>query len=59
MVVLVVTPAGDDRVQLELLAEVSRLFASPATRRRVARARSFEELTGALREAPIRGEEHR
>jgi len=55
--VLVVTPRGEQRAQLELLAEVSRLFADPETRSRVARARSFEELSRALRDAPMRGEE--
>jgi Kef-type K+ transport system membrane component KefB/mannitol/fructose-specific phosphotransferase system IIA component (Ntr-type) len=53
--VLVVTPEGDDLIQLELLAEVARTFADPETRRRVARARSFEELSRALRDAPMRG----
>lgn len=53
--VLVVTPAGDDQVQLELLAEVTRTFSDAETRRRVARARTFEELSRALREAPMRG----
>jgi mannitol/fructose-specific phosphotransferase system IIA component (Ntr-type) len=56
--VLVVTPEGEDRAQLELLTEASRLFADPGTRQRVARARSFEELSRALRDAPIRGGEH-
>jgi mannitol/fructose-specific phosphotransferase system IIA component (Ntr-type) len=55
LAVLVVTPDGDDLVQLELLAEVARTFADPETRQRVAHARSFEELSRALREAPIRG----
>lgn len=53
--VLIVTPEGDDQIQLELLAEVARTFADPETRRRVARARSFEELSRALRDAPMRG----
>lgn len=53
--VLLVTPEGDDQIQLELLAEVARTFADPETRRRVARARSFVELSQALRDAPMRG----
>jgi len=56
--VLIVTPDGDDQIQLELLAEVARTFADAETRRRVARARSFEELSRALRDAPMRGGEH-
>ena len=56
--VLVVAPDGDDQIQLELLAEVARTFADPETRRRVARARGFEELSQALRDAPLRGGEH-
>src|SRR5262249_39650543 len=51
--VLVVTPEGDDQLQLELLAEVARTLADDATRRRVATARSFEELSRALRDAPV------
>ncbi|HKC51049.1 MAG TPA: cation:proton antiporter [Myxococcota bacterium] len=53
--VLIVTPEGDDQIQLEILAEVARSFADPETRRRVARARSFVELSRALRDAPMRG----
>jgi mannitol/fructose-specific phosphotransferase system IIA component (Ntr-type) len=53
--VLVVTPDGDDQIQLELLAEIARTFADAETRRRVARSRSFEELSRALRDAPMRG----
>ncbi|MFI5314117.1 MAG: hypothetical protein ACHQ6T_00315 [Myxococcota bacterium] len=34
---------------------IRRTFADAETRRRVARARRFEELSRALREAPIRG----
>ena len=52
---LIVTPEGDDQIQLEILAEVARSFADPETRRRVARARSFVELSRALRDAPMRG----
>jgi len=52
--VLIATPAGDDQIQLELLAEVARTFSDPETRRRVARARSFDELGRALRDAPLR-----
>jgi Kef-type K+ transport system membrane component KefB/mannitol/fructose-specific phosphotransferase system IIA component len=53
--VLIATPDGDDQIQLELLAEVARTFADAETRRRVARARSFVELSQALRDAPMRG----
>jgi K+:H+ antiporter len=55
--VLVLTPEGDEHVQLELLSEIARVLADPDQRSRVARARSFQELCQALREA--RGaEEH-
>jgi K+:H+ antiporter len=57
LAVLVLTPDGDDQIQLELLAEVARTLHDPETRRRVAGAHSFEELSRALR-APMRGEEH-
>jgi K+:H+ antiporter len=56
--VLVVTPEGDEHVQLELLAEVSRVLADPEQRGRVARARSFEELCRALRYTGTGAEEH-
>ena len=56
--VLVVTPEGDDQLQLELLAEVARTLGDDATRHRVATARSFEELSRALRDAPVRAGEH-
>jgi Kef-type K+ transport system membrane component KefB/mannitol/fructose-specific phosphotransferase system IIA component (Ntr-type) len=52
--VLVLTPEGDDLIQLELLAEVARTLGDAETRRRVASARSFEELSRALRDAPVR-----
>ena len=53
-VVLVVTPEHDDLIQLELLAEIARTFQDAETRRRVASARSFDELSRALRDAPVR-----
>jgi len=56
--VLVLTPEGDDQIQLELLAEVARTLGDDETRRRVATARSFEELSRALRDAPVRAGEH-
>jgi len=40
------------------VADASRVLAGPSTRHRVAHARSFEELSRALRDAPIAGGEH-
>ncbi len=57
-IVLVVTPEHDDLIQIELLAEIARTLQNPATRSAVAAARSFEEISGALRSAPARGREH-
>ncbi len=54
---LVVTPEHDDLIQIELLAEIARMFQHAETRRAVAQARSFDELTDAVRGAPWSGEE--
>ena len=56
--VLVLTPEGGDLIQLELMAEVAGMPGDPETRRRVATARRFEELSRALRDAPVRAGEH-
>jgi len=57
LVVLVVTPEHDDLIQIELLAEIARTFQHGETRRAVAHARSFAELSEALRGAPRHGAE--
>jgi Kef-type K+ transport system membrane component KefB/mannitol/fructose-specific phosphotransferase system IIA component len=57
LVVLVVTPEHDDLIQIELLAEIARTLQHGETRRAVAHARSFEELSDALRGAPRQGSE--
>ena len=49
LAVLLVTPEGEEQLQLELVAEVARTLSSAEIRRRVAGARSFEELSRALR----------
>ena len=57
LIVLVVTPEHDDLIQIELLAEIARTFQHAETRRAVAHARSFAELSEALRGAPRHGAE--
>ena len=52
LIVLVVTPEHDDLIQIELMAEIARTFQHAETRRAVAHARSFEELSEVLRDAP-------
>ncbi|MGH2901249.1 MAG: PTS sugar transporter subunit IIA, partial [Solirubrobacteraceae bacterium] len=52
LIVLVVTPEHDDLIQIELMAEIARTFQHAETRLAVAHARSFEELSEVLREAP-------
>jgi Kef-type K+ transport system membrane component KefB/mannitol/fructose-specific phosphotransferase system IIA component len=54
LIVLVVTPEHDDLIQIELLAEIARTLQNADTRRAVANAHSFEELTDVLRNAPVR-----
>jgi mannitol/fructose-specific phosphotransferase system IIA component (Ntr-type) len=54
LIVLVVTPEHDDLIQIELLAEIARTLQNAATRRAVANAHSFEELTDVLRNTPSR-----
>lgn len=57
LIVLVVTPEHDDLIQIELLAEIARTFQHGETRVAVAHARSFDELSDAIRAAPWPGEE--
>jgi Kef-type K+ transport system membrane component KefB/mannitol/fructose-specific phosphotransferase system IIA component (Ntr-type) len=52
LIVLVVTPEHDDLIQIELMAEIARTFQHGDTRRAVAHARTFEELSEVLRDAP-------
>jgi mannitol/fructose-specific phosphotransferase system IIA component (Ntr-type) len=57
LIVLVVTPEHDDLIQIELLAEIARTFQHGETRVAVAHARSFDELSDAIRAAPWPGAE--
>jgi Kef-type K+ transport system membrane component KefB/mannitol/fructose-specific phosphotransferase system IIA component (Ntr-type) len=57
LIVLVVTPEHDDLIQIELLAEIARTFQHAETRLAVAHARSFDELSDAIRAAPWPGGE--
>jgi mannitol/fructose-specific phosphotransferase system IIA component (Ntr-type) len=52
LIVLIVTPEHDDLIQIELLAEIARTLQHAETRLAVAHARSFEDLSEALRAAP-------
>jgi len=58
LIVLVVTPEHDDLIQIELLAEIARTLQNAATRRAVANAHGFEELSDVLRSAPLRESGH-
>jgi Kef-type K+ transport system membrane component KefB len=49
IVVLVLTPAEDEQVQLELLADIARSFRGPSVVERARQAQSFVELKAALR----------
>jgi mannitol/fructose-specific phosphotransferase system IIA component (Ntr-type) len=48
IVIMILTPLEDSGAQLELLAEVSRLFRLPEVRERALSARSFTELRALL-----------
>jgi PTS system fructose-specific IIC component len=44
LVFMILTPPDDDSAQLELLADISRIFRDPAMRERAQDIRSFTEL---------------